>query len=613
MTNVNFALKALHNQSTSSLIRWMAVGTSILVVLIVLGAIWIWPVNNLLITFLHVLLSVLTAVFILICLLQLRKQIIKIELRASNLNRRSEAIFRLSQKFVEANDEEEVVSSLLRVSTDIVGAVGASLVPLDDRGQPMTAISSGEIPMDLMDAWVEYLASPEIRQSCGTCQQTGSIVHNCPLIELPVFNNQEIEKPAEVYCLSLRRGDREYGILNLYLSDKYYLDEENQEFLAALLDETALVLESLRLQKREMSMLRKLHLVRSKSELKGLEFNFLENVKESLKADFVLLRYAERGNLLPNQLNTGDISEVNEKFINGIIWGVFDSGQPILIGEVGGDPESVGGLSSMLAVPLPRTDGPSLGVIVAGKTKEHKFNRRHLTLLQVLAGQISLVLQNSELLAEFEFNTILAERNRLAREIHDGLAQTLGFLKLQAAQMSNFLAGQETERLQESLSSTYKVLSEAYLDVRQAIDGLRLSPNGGDLYSWLNAACIEFEENSDLKVTLEEREGNADLPPEVQAQLIRIVQEALSNVRKHAHATQAWVVCLREGQDFVIEIRDDGRGFCPEEIPDSSKYGLLGMRERSDLIGADFQVISNDNQGTRVRVSLPMSFSEVFE
>jgi len=88
--------------------------------------------------------------------------------------------------------------------------------------------------------------------------------------------------------------------------------------------------------------------------------------------------------------------------------------------------------------------------------------------------------------------------------------------------------------------------------------------------------------------------------------LIRIVQEALSNVRKHSYATQAWVSYRQTGQVFIIEVRDDGRGFSPEEIPSVSRYGLQGMRERSELIGAEFQVISRPDEGTTVKISLPL-------
>jgi len=93
-------------------------------------------------------------------------------------------------------------------------------------------------------------------------------------------------------------------------------------------------------------------------------------------------------------------------------------------------------------------------------------------------------------------------------------------------------------------------------------------------------------------------------------QLIRIIQEALSNVRKHADASQAWVDYRQAGQDFLVEIRDDGRGFHPDELPGVSRYGLQGMGERSDLIGAEFQIISAPEEGTIIKVQVPIPMGE---
>jgi two-component system nitrate/nitrite sensor histidine kinase NarX len=476
--------KYLKANSSSLSVRWVAAGISLLVIFGFIGVLWIWPQNNL---FLSVLFSLgIAGVIYFIAgrfiqmqseMLSLQSRIDEIEVNASNIKRRADAVLELSRKFVEATDEREVVSSLLNVIMDLVGAIGASVVPLDERGQPLTAISFGEIPTPLMESWVEYLASPEIRHKCATCQKTGTLVQNCPLIEVQVYDVPNGIPPTGVYCLHLSRGDREYGVLNLYLPQDKSLDNHTQEFLETLLGEAALVLESIRLKNREVAVLQQF---KSHTDLKTFELEFIKNVQDALDADFVLLQYKLDEKKSSQKLTSGEIPKSDVTFksdvtlVDGLIDTVLMSESPVLIGEVDGDQRIVKGINSLIAAPLTLTEEPALGVILAGNSSTHKFNSRHLALLQSLAGQVSLVVQNSEYRAEMEFNTIIAERTRLAREIHDGLAQTLGFLKLQAAQMENMLAANEKERLQESLTTTYKVLSDAYLDVRQAIDGLRI-------------------------------------------------------------------------------------------------------------------------------------------
>lgn len=600
----------IFNQAAS--VKWVAAGISFLVILILIGGIWVWPQNNLLLSiFLGVAIAGVVY-FIAGRFIQLQAELINmqnriavIEEEADNANRRLEAVFKLGRKFVESKDENEVISSMLATSVDLVGAVGASLVPIDERGQPMTAISYGELPDQVMDAWVEYLASPSIRHSCGTCQKTGSFVQSCQLVEIPALKNQLDSDPSSVYCLPLRRGDHEFGVMNLYLSDSHSLDADAQDFLLALLDETALALESIRLQNREIFMLQQMQAVRRSTDIEGMELNFLENIKNTLEADFVLLQPQESHESNPDQILVGDIPESGSTLVDGLIQGVIKSGKPVLLGDVEGYPGGHQSIHSLLAVPVTTPGTASHGVILAGNVSYHKFNTRHLMLLQTLAGQVNKISQNAGLIAELEFNAIISERTRLAREIHDGLAQTLGFLKLQAAQMENLLVTHDTDRLQERLTTTYKVLSDAYNDVRQAIDGLRISPNGDGLTTWLRETCLEFEENTGLPVSLKESSVEAKLPLEVQAQLIRIVQEALSNVRKHSGATRAWINCNHTENGFMIEIGDDGCGFSLEEVPGVSRYGLQGMRERSDLIGGEIEVISGKGEGTIIRVNLP--------
>lgn len=131
-------------------------------------------------------------------------------------------------------------------------------------------------------------------------------------------------------------------------------------------------------------------------------------------------------------------------------------------------------------------------------------------------------------------------------------------------------------------------------------------PGEARLEKWLRRMIEGFQENTDLQVNLVEYSVQRSFPNEIHLQVIRIIQEALINVRKHAHAHQVQISCREIDQVFVVEVKDDGQGFCADEVPEPSQHGLKGMRERAGLIGADLEFFSQPQQGTTVRLSLPI-------
>lgn len=207
------------------------------------------------------------------------------------------------------------------------------------------------------------------------------------------------------------------------------------------------------------------------------------------------------------------------------------------------------------------------------------------------------------LLPQVEYQAILGERTRLAREIHDGLAQTLAFLKIEIGRAETMLAHGQAARAARILKDSSRTIEDAYLDARQAIENLRRAPDD-HLEVWLRQAAQDFEELSGLPVDLDLRLSR-DFPASAQAQLIRIVQEALTNVRKHAQASRVWIAAREDGGDVVIEVADNGRGFAPSDVA-AARFGLRGMRERAESVGAEFQVSSRPNGGTTVCLRIPM-------
>jgi two-component system nitrate/nitrite sensor histidine kinase NarX len=199
----------------------------------------------------------------------------------------------------------------------------------------------------------------------------------------------------------------------------------------------------------------------------------------------------------------------------------------------------------------------------------------------------------------------LDERTRLAREIHDGLAQTLAFLKLEAARMQAYISNGDVDSLSRTLQACYQTLSDAYLDARQAIDNLRRVPDE-NLSDWLVLTAAEFTTLTGIEIDVSNIHLEHVFSPTVKAQLFRIVQEALTNIRKHAQACGVNLSAFERDEAVIIEVRDNGRGFAPEETKPASQYGLRSMRERAESIGADFQIISTPGAGTRIWLRIPI-------
>jgi two-component system, NarL family, nitrate/nitrite sensor histidine kinase NarX len=541
---------------------------------------------------------------------QLSEKLALAEKSAGESGKRLAAIFRLRQQFMEARDEKDVFSAALPLAVQFAEALGASFVPLDEHRQPLPAFIYGTIPPDFSDDWVEYLASPVVRDRCKACEKGNHFSVTCPLFEVP------FQERVGIYCLPLLSGEREFGVFNLYLPHQNGVDPETCAFLKSILDETAQTLESLWLRKRELGALQQIQAARQKADLTAFLPGLLENICKAIEADFVSIVIqpdspaASSGDELIQEdgLVIGYLPITARNYLAGLVKRVLLSGESLLLGDTFSDPAAPPDLGTAIVVPLVIQDQPPLGVLLAGHNQVQNFHRRHLTLLQAVAAQTALVIQNNRQLAEFEYKKMIEERTRLSREIHDGLAQTLGFLKLQVAQMQGYLERGDTDRLRASVQTCHQTLSEAYQDARNAIDGLRISPTDHGIEEWLPQMLSDFQENvgPEVKVTLEAMQVQVCLPLEIQAQLIRIFQEALSNIRKHAGAKNVWVKCGERNEEFFLEIRDDGQGFVIEEVPAPAQHGLRGMRERVELIGGNLQVVSHPFQGTTVCVVLPV-------
>lgn len=264
---------------------------------------------------------------------------------------------------------------------------------------------------------------------------------------------------------------------------------------------------------------------------------------------------------------------------------------------------------SHISAPL-RAGNVLIGELCVGSSTSRELTEREHELLTTLANQAALAISNARLYARAQSLAILEERDRIAREMHDSLAQVLGYLTLRARTIRARLRPDGVETCREDLEEMAKVADEAYVDVREAILGLRESIGHGDGLAGALAQYVQkFSRQSGIATKLViQGDKPPRFPTDVEVQLIRIIQEALTNVRKHSGARHAWVRFNLEGETGRICIQDDGRGFDQVRVPGSlaGGFGMQMMNERAERVGGALEVDSTRGKGTRVTVRVPV-------
>ena len=285
----------------------------------------------------------------------------------------------------------------------------------------------------------------------------------------------------------------------------------------------------------------------------------------------------------------------------------YDPDQPILHEENLIADEHI---TSFLAVPLQRGER-FLGMVEVMTRQRRRFLQRDAQLLSRLAHHVVVAIENAQLYRQLRYLVILEERDRLAREMHDHLAQVLGYLNVKASVTDDLLSGGQIDEAQESLLELKKVTKVVYTDVRETIFNLRTAISSQiGLLPTLQDYLADYRAHYGLDACLViGDEYSAEFSPEVASQLLRIIQEALTNARKHAGASRAWVRCEGDGDQVCISIEDDGQGFDPAQVGEEGRqyFGLQIMRERAESVGGSLELDSQPGQGTRVVVRVPLT------
>jgi two-component system nitrate/nitrite sensor histidine kinase NarX len=345
---------------------------------------------------------------------------------------------------------------------------------------------------------------------------------------------------------------------------------------------------------------------------------FTARVRETARADAAALRWANAGNdqflLLAGAMLPEAMAHDEQCLAAGdCLCGrsSADSGSRVVpihtLGPTRRGHCEKAGWATVIAVPI-HVHERLIGELDLFYHAEVELHDAERTQLETLASHLATGMENLRLQAAEREAAVAEERAFLARELHDSIAQALAFLNIQAQLMRKAMAAGDRERMAQALAEIELGLRESHGDVRELLLHFRTRTNVEDIEHALQATLSKFEHQSGVSSTLTVHDQGMPLPADLQVQALHIVQEALSNVRKHAHAGHVWLdVWKRPG--WRLRVRDDGIGFDPGS-PDTSAethVGLRIMRERAQRLGAALEVDSHPGAGTTVTLTLPTS------
>ncbi len=224
-----------------------------------------------------------------------------------------------------------------------------------------------------------------------------------------------------------------------------------------------------------------------------------------------------------------------------------------------------------------------------------------------IAAVVWLIFRQRVLRVEREFRAVMSERNRIAREIHDTLAQGYVGISLQLEILGQLLRHNRTDAAAKHLALTQEMVREGLDDARQSIWALRSHDAGEQILPIRLRRLVEQAGADGLTAHLEVHGAYRALSADTEQEILRIAQEAIHNVKKHAEAVRLSVRLEYDERVLTLTVTDDGKGFAAREqaVGEDGHYGLTGMRERAALIRGQIEIVSEPGAGTTVNLSVP--------
>jgi signal transduction histidine kinase len=351
-------------------------------------------------------------------------------------------------------------------------------------------------------------------------------------------------------------------------------------------------------------------------ELDAVLLLIVEGVRDLVRARYAALGIVDSVGVIERFVTVGINADDREKIGHlprghGLLGLIIREGRAYRIPEISDHPDSSGfpphhpPMHSFLGVPI-KVKGTSVGnLYLTDKVDAAEFSEDDQSLVEMFALHAGIAIENARLHEQVQRLAIVEERERIAKDLHDGVIQSIYAVGLSLEDLPEVLE-ENTAEAHERIDRAIDALHMTIRDIRNFIMGLRPELlDQHDLVGSLQALAEEVRLNSMVEVeTSIDAAAAASLPEHARAPVFHITREALSNVVRHSQATRASVVLRREGATVRLEINDNGAGFDPAEERESTHQGLTNMAGRAGRHGGNLRVESAAGAGTRIIVTL---------
>jgi two-component system nitrate/nitrite sensor histidine kinase NarX len=348
--------------------------------------------------------------------------------------------------------------------------------------------------------------------------------------------------------------------------------------------------------------------------IEELSRGFSQRVRQVMKADAVAVRWSDEANqrylMLASDCFPQDMQEEERSLLAGACacGNLKPDARTRVIPIHTHDAAPMrhcarAGYESLVSVPV-RLQQRLIGEIDLFFRSDVQINADETELLDALASHLASALEGLRAAALEREAAVGEERALLARELHDSIAQSLAFLKIQAGLLRSAVQKQQPEKVNTTLDELDAGLKESINDVRELLVHFRTRTNTDDIEAALQETLQKFQHQTGLPTRLQLEGEGLPLPPDVQVQVLHVLQESLSNVRKHAGASHV-SLDVHKGARWRFVVRDNGSGFDTGQQRSENHVGMKIMRERAERIGASVELVSSPGQGTTVTLTLP--------